>query len=102
MPALQISALPTPSADVDAILATLCRELAGKLGDIRHEQPQDKQPPLALVIAFEGRPAEVISRLLGRVATVLARQLGLDAGNVLVLYEEARPGRLHTGGQLAE
>jgi hypothetical protein len=36
--------------------------------------------------------------MLTCVADTLARELGLEAGNVFVTYEEARAGRIYTGG----
>jgi hypothetical protein len=120
MPVLQISALPAPGLDVELVLATLCREVAEELGedprgtwvtwqtvtyaegdDVRREQPADTHPPLVRLIAFEGKPQELVERVLERVAAVLERELRLDPGNVFVLYEEARAGRLHTGGRIA-
>jgi phenylpyruvate tautomerase PptA (4-oxalocrotonate tautomerase family) len=63
-------------------------------------QPATTHPPLVRVIAFEGRPAEQVAALVRCVATTLARELTLEEGNVFVVYEEARPGRLYTGGDV--
>jgi hypothetical protein len=119
VPVLQISALPQSDVDVGRVLATLCREVADELGeelrgtwatwqtvvyaegdDVRTEQPPSTHPPIVRVIGFEGKPAEVVRGILERVADVLERELRLEPGTVFVLYDEARSGRLLTGGRI--
>lgn len=63
-------------------------------------QPFDTHPPLVRVIGFEGKPPEVGAAMLERVASTLARELGLEPGNVFAIYEDARSGRLFTGGSV--
>jgi phenylpyruvate tautomerase PptA (4-oxalocrotonate tautomerase family) len=64
-------------------------------------QPASTHPPLVEVVAFEGRPPELVARMLETVADVLARELELEPGNVFVRYVEATAGRLYTGGRVA-
>jgi hypothetical protein len=64
------------------------------------EQPRATHPPLVSLLAFEGRSPEHVERMLVCVAETLARELDLDPGNVFVIYEEARSGRLYDGGRV--
>jgi hypothetical protein len=121
VPIVQIEALPqAPGVEVEPALATLCGEIAAALGEqpsgtwatwrtLEHYvegsdaptvQPRSTHPPLVRLIAYRGREPEVISELLRLAATVLARELRLEDGNVFVLYEEGQPGRLYTGGEV--
>ena len=70
-------------------------------GDVAADvQPGGSHPPLVRVIAFEGRPPELIEAMLETAARVLERELGLGEGNVFATYEEARSGRVHDGGRI--
>lgn len=123
MPVVEIRALPQrDGVDIDAALKAVTTELAALLneepsgtwatweeivpgcyvegGDAPHEQPRSTHPPLVRVTAFEGRPPELVAAMLEAVADVLAHRLELERGNVFVLYEEARAGRLFTGGEV--
>jgi phenylpyruvate tautomerase PptA (4-oxalocrotonate tautomerase family) len=121
VPIVQVEALPqAPGVDVEPALATLCGEIAALLGEepsgtwatwrtMEHYvegsdgpsvQPPSTHPPLVRVIAYQGREPEVVADLLRLAAEVLARELRLEDGNVFVLYEEAQPGRLYTGGEV--
>jgi hypothetical protein len=70
-------------------------------GDAPAYQPASTHPPLVELVAFEGRPPELVERMLETVADVLARELDLEPGNVFVRYVEATAGRLYTGGRVA-
>jgi phenylpyruvate tautomerase PptA (4-oxalocrotonate tautomerase family) len=121
VPILQVEALPqAPGVDVEAALTALCGEVAVLLGEessgtwatwrtLEHYveganeprvQPVSTHPPIVRVIAYEGRDRGRVAHLLARAAEVLARELGLEHGNVFVLYDEAQPGRLYTGGEV--
>lgn len=122
MPVVEISALPQPGVDVEQVLAAVTRELAALLeeepsgswatweeippgrysegGDAPAQQPRTTHPPLVRVTVFEGRPPELVARMLETVAGTLARELGLEPGNVFVRYEEQRSRRLFTGGEV--
>src|SRR5947207_13737924 len=103
MPIVRIRALPQPdSVDIQAVLATVTRDLAALLGEhasgswatwetIRpgryaegsetpELQPRDTHPPLATITAFEGRAPDVVERTLTTVAETLVRELRLGAG----------------------
>ena len=67
-------------------------------GDAPGEQPRETHPPLVSLVAFEGRPSELVERMLTCVADTLVRELDLAPGNVFVTYDEARAGRIYTGG----
>jgi phenylpyruvate tautomerase PptA (4-oxalocrotonate tautomerase family) len=124
MPVVRIRALPQRSGvDVAAVLGRVSLALADLLGeppagtwatwetiepgryaegeDAPLEQPRSTHPPLVSLVAFEGRPPELVERMLICVAETLARELQLEPGNVFVAYDEARSGRLYTGGQVA-
>jgi phenylpyruvate tautomerase PptA (4-oxalocrotonate tautomerase family) len=114
MPVVRIRALPQPSADVRAVVAAVATALAAELGEPPHgtwatwekvgayaegaetpiEQPRDTHPPLATVVA-RGRSPETVARMLRCVGDTLVRELGLEAGNVFVTFEEVEPGRLY-------
>jgi hypothetical protein len=122
MPIVEVQALPQPGVETDTVLRTLCSELAAELGEepnavwavwrpltagayvegesVPDYQPRGTHPPLARLIGFEGRSAEQIETMLNCVARVLARELGLETGNVWAIYEEARSGRLFDGGAI--
>jgi phenylpyruvate tautomerase PptA (4-oxalocrotonate tautomerase family) len=121
VPVIQVEALrQAPGVDVQQALAALCAEVADVLGEeprgtwatwrtLEHYvegddapslQPSSTHPPLVRVIAFRGREPALVAELLRRAAAVLVRELRLDEGNVFVVYEEAQPGRLYTGGNV--
>lgn len=123
MPVVEIRALPQRDGlDLEGVLAAVTTELAALLNeessgtwatweeippgryvegsDAPLEQPRSTHPPLVRVTAFEGRTPELVAAILETVAGVLARGLGLEHGNVFVRYEEARAGRLFTGGEV--
>jgi phenylpyruvate tautomerase PptA (4-oxalocrotonate tautomerase family) len=124
MPVVRISALPQPGGvEPERTLAAVTHALADLLreepsgswatwteippgryvegAEAPSLQPAATQPPLVDVIAFEGRPPEVVERMLTAVAEVLEREVGLERGNVFVRYVEATAGRLYTGGSVA-
>ncbi|MGH3103991.1 MAG: tautomerase family protein [Gaiellaceae bacterium] len=104
------------------MLGTVSRALADLLGEPPHgtwatweairpgsyaegaetpdRQPASTHPPLVSVLAFEGRPAELVERMLVCVADTLVRELGLEPGNVFVTYDEVASGRVYDGGQV--
>jgi phenylpyruvate tautomerase PptA (4-oxalocrotonate tautomerase family) len=123
MPVVSISALPQrggrPPEQVLAAVTHALAELLGEQpsgtwatwheipagryvegGDAPAFQPAATHPPLVEVVAFEGRPPDVVERMLETVAEVLARELDLEPGNVFVRYVEATAGRLYTGGSV--
>ena len=66
--------------------------------DAPHEQPPATHPPIVRVNAFEGRAPDVVARVLSAVAGAVVRELGLEPGNVFVVWDELQAGRVHTGG----
>ncbi len=66
--------------------------------DAPDEQPAATHPPIVRINAFEGRDADLVARVLSAVAGTIVRELGLEAGNAFVVWDELRAGRLHTGG----
>jgi hypothetical protein len=121
VPVIHVEALrQQPEVDVDAVLATVCCEVADLLGeepngtwgtwrtleryvegaDERTTQPRDTHPPFARVVAFEGEDPETVTKIVRCVAEALVRELGLAEGNAFVTYEEARRGRLYSGGEV--
>jgi phenylpyruvate tautomerase PptA (4-oxalocrotonate tautomerase family) len=69
-------------------------------GDAPDVQPRSTHPPLVTVVAYEGRPADLVGRILAAVADTLAAQLELEPGNVFVRWSEATAGRLYAGGRV--
>jgi phenylpyruvate tautomerase PptA (4-oxalocrotonate tautomerase family) len=123
MPVVSITALPQrggrPPEQVLAAVTHALAELLGEQpsgtwatwheipagryvegGDAPAFQPAATHPPLVEVVAFEGRPPDLVERMLETVAEVLARELDLEPGNVFVRYVEATAGRLYTGGSV--
>ena len=121
MPIVQVEALPqAPGVEVEQALARLCGEVAALLGEepsgtwatwrtLDHYveggdgpsvQPTSTHPPIVRLIAYHGREPDVVNELLRCAAGVLARELRLEEGNVFVVYEDAQPGRLYTGGEV--
>ncbi|MEM9374409.1 MAG: tautomerase family protein [Planctomycetota bacterium] len=116
---IQIEALPQAAGvDVHAVMSDLCRRVAvcmdadsGQVwatwrtveayaegGAPAASQPGSTHPPVARLIAFEGRSVEQIRSALEAAADALAEGLGLEHGNAFVLFDEARAGRVYTGG----
>ena len=62
------------------------------------EQPSATHPPIVRVNAFEGRAPDVVARVLSAVAGTVVHELGLEPGNVFVVWDELQAGRVHTGG----
>jgi phenylpyruvate tautomerase PptA (4-oxalocrotonate tautomerase family) len=125
VPVVRIRALPQPGVvDLPAVLGRVSRALADLLGERPErtwatwetigsghyaeggrapaEQPRGTHPPLVRMLAFEGRPPELIERMLVCVAETLAHELDLEPGNVFVTYEEARSGRVYDGGRVVK
>jgi hypothetical protein len=123
MPVIQINALPQkPGVDPQAVMKSLCRSLAAVMGLKEKQiwatwetiqpgmfvegsvaalvQPEATHPPVVNLIAFEGRPKELINRMLECVAQTLSEGLGIERGNVFLTYTEATSGRLYTGGEI--
>jgi len=120
MPVVEIQALPQPGVDTGAVLRTVCVELAELLDQPAHtvwgiwrpleagayaegadaadDQRRDTHPPLVRVTGYERRTPEQVERILECVARVLARELGLGAGNVFVVFDEVLSGRVFEGG----
>ena len=124
MPVVRVSGLPQSlGTDVGAILKRLCLRLAEVDGvEARHwwatwqpiapdayvegdvnapaTQPGASHPPIVEVMAFVGRDAALVERLLTVTAETLAAELGMEAGNVFAFWTELQPGRISTGGQI--
>lgn len=123
VPVVCIRALRQPPVvDVSTVLGRVSRALSDLLGEppeatwamwetiesgcyaegelAPDEQPRGTHPPLVSLLAFEGRPPDLVERMLVCVAQTLARELDLEEGNVFVTYEEARSGRVYDGGRV--
>ena len=122
MPVVEIRALPQPEDVVEHALVAVTARVAQALGeepqgtwatwetieanryaeadDIAEAQAPDTHPPLVRITAYEGRSAKQIEAMLAAAAESLATALGLEPGNVFAVYEEARSGRIYTGGRV--
>ena len=122
MPVVRVSGLPQePGVDPGSVLKRLCLQLAEEDGvEARHwwatwqsiapdlyvegsvhapdVQPGASHPPIVEILAFAGRDAALVERLLTTASRILGEGLGLEAGNVFVTWTELQPGRVSTGG----
>lgn len=60
------------------------------------KQPEQSHPPIGELICFEGKPAEVIEKVLLAAATTLSRELNIP-GNIFITYREAKSGQVIAG-----
>ena len=122
MPVVRISGLPQAAVvDQGSVLARLCLRLA-EVDDVeaRHwwatwqpiapdayvegdvpapaVQPGASHPPIVEILAFAGRDAKLVERLLTLTSEILGNGLGMEPGNVFVTWTELQPGRVSTGG----
>jgi phenylpyruvate tautomerase PptA (4-oxalocrotonate tautomerase family) len=122
MPVVQVTALRQPvGVDLGAVSQAVVLAVSRELGehptgtwvtwqtldpgayregidDAPLEQPGATHPPLVRISAFEGRPPDLVARVVSAVAATVTRELGLEPGNVLVVWDELRAGHVHTGG----
>lgn len=61
-------------------------------------QPGASHSPIVEILAFAGRDAALIERLLTATSQILGDGLGMESGNVFAFWTELRPGRVSTGG----
>jgi phenylpyruvate tautomerase PptA (4-oxalocrotonate tautomerase family) len=61
-------------------------------------QPPDSHDPIVHVLAFQGRPPDVIARALTALARVLTTCLGLAEGTAFITWTDLQPGCVYTGG----
>jgi phenylpyruvate tautomerase PptA (4-oxalocrotonate tautomerase family) len=114
VPVVRIRALPQHGVDPRAVSIAVADALAAELGEeprgtwVTWEtvdayaeggiapalQPPDTHPPIATILAGT-RPPELVARMLRAVGDTLARELGLEPGNVFVTLEEVDPDRLY-------
>ncbi len=125
MPVVEIRALPQkPPVDAAWVLEKVCTELAAAIGvpeskvwatwetiEAHHyvegrddvpDQGSSTHPPLVRVRALEGRSEDVIRTMLDTVARSVAEALTIESGNVMVVYEELKAGRVWSGGGILE
>jgi len=120
MPVVTIRALQQPPEVVERVLTAVTEHVAAALGedprgswatweevaayvegyDLAGVQPHETHPPLVRITAFEGRSDDQIAAVLEAAAAAVAQQLGVEPGNVFAVYEEARSGRVFTGGRV--
>ena len=122
MPVVEVRALPQPDDVVQRVLAAVTQRVADALGEeprgtwatwdeipagrysegdaAADEQPRSTHPPLVRIVAFEGRTDEQVAAMLEAAADAVAEELALEPGNVFAVYDEARSGRIFTGGNV--
>ena len=114
MPVILIRALPQQDADPGAVSAAVANAVATALvedprgtwvtwetvdayaegGVTLGRQPPDTHPPIVTVRAA-GRPPEVVARMLRAIGDTLARELGLEPGNVFITFDEVDRATLY-------
>ena len=123
MPIFEIKALPQKKdIDPQVVMKKLCQEIAALMklsenqvwaiwepilpghyvegGNSAELQPESTHPPIVNLISFEGRPEQLMERVIVKTAEVLSRELKLENGNVYVQFSETRSGRTFVGGEL--
>lgn len=118
---VQIQGLPPPEGvTAESVLSRVCAAVASAMGCEAREvwatwaevapgcyvegdqpawsQPRSTHPPIARLIAFEGRDPAVVEAALWAVASALSSSLGVELSAPFVVYEEVRSGRVLTGG----
>lgn len=123
MPIVEIRALPQhPTVKIPVVLARVCTDLAKAINCPARQvwatwetipsgsyveaesalevQPADTHPPMARILAMEGRDAAAITAMLESVSKSLAAALPIQPDNVFVRYEELRRGRVAWGGKV--
>jgi phenylpyruvate tautomerase PptA (4-oxalocrotonate tautomerase family) len=122
MPVVRISGLPQATdAHRGSVLKRLCLRLAEVDGVEAHHwwatwqpiapdaylegdvpaptvQPGASHPPIVEILAFAGREPALVERLLTVTSEILGDGLGMEPGNVFVIWTELKPGRVSTGG----
>jgi phenylpyruvate tautomerase PptA (4-oxalocrotonate tautomerase family) len=114
VPVILIRALPQQDADPGAVSAAVANAVATALvedprgtwvtwetvdayaegGVTLGRQPPDTHPPIVTVRAA-GRPPEVVARMLRAIGDTLARELGLEPGNVFITFDEVDRASLY-------
>ena len=125
MPVIEVKALPQKEwISVPNVLKKLSSKVAQVIGDqskhvwatwesIKPEhyvegnqeaalQPAGTHPPIVKIIAFEGRPKELVEKMMSGVAELLAKELELEAGNIFIIYQELPSGHVFDGGQVVK
>lgn len=125
MPVIEIKALPQKEwISVPNVIKKLSAKVAQVIGEEpkhvwstwetiksehyiedNHEsplQPSGTHPPIVKILAFEGRPQELVEKLMSTVAEVLVKELELEPGNVFILYQELRSGHVFDGGKVVK
>lgn len=125
MPVIEIKALPQKEwISVPNVLKKLSAKVAQVVGlEVKHVwatwesiipehyvegnlesplQPAGTHPPIVKILAFEGRPHELVEKLMSAVAEVLVGELELEPGNVFILYQELRSGHVFDGGKVVK
>ncbi|QDU69665.1 hypothetical protein [Engelhardtia mirabilis] len=123
MPLIEIKSLPPADPlDRSAVLARVNRAVADAAGlpivavwsvwtelepgcyvegeRAASEQPTGTHPPIVRIVAYEGRRNDTVVAMLEAVAQVLGDALCDGEPNVFATYEEARSGRVFTGGRV--
>lgn len=123
MPIIQVKALPQrPGMDIAEASSRISSGLAESMGIPLNQiwitwetiapwhyaegdraaaiQPESSHPPLVRIQVFEGRSAEDLEKMLSEISDLVAEQLNIEKGNVLVHYEELPSGRVHSGGRV--
>ena len=119
MPVIHVAALPQGEAvDLERVAGELAARAGAALGcppghvwvtwrtldayaegdETTREARAGTHPPVAEILAYEGRDDAAVRRALEAVADALVELLGREPGSAFVHYTELKAGRVYTGG----
>lgn len=123
MPVINIKSLPLDEKlSTSGILKELCTGFADKNGykpehvwaywefllpenysvgsKTEIKQTKHSHSPIVNILAFEGNSPEKIKAMLESTGKILSTELGIDIGNIFIIYSEACSGRIFDGGNV--
>ncbi len=62
-------------------------------------KPQSHSPIIEIT-GFEGKPAELIEKMMRTVAKVISQEMEIEVSNIFITYNEVTSGRVFDGGEI--
>jgi phenylpyruvate tautomerase PptA (4-oxalocrotonate tautomerase family) len=56
--------------------------------------------PIVEITGFEGKPDDLIEKMMRAVARVIAQELEIEESNIFITYKEVLSGRVFDGGEI--